>query len=273
MKKIFIILIFIAVALPSLSVAADITEDSVKNCKNPIKMSFFGENIAASAIKHALKKEAPGRYKVKIKGYSLSSMKKGVFKYLEITGRHVNANEIEIPFFNIKTVTDYNRIDLSQNSVIIKSDMVFDCNMRLSEKSVNDALETEEYNKVLRKINKKMFPILTLNKVNIKIKNDRMHITMSYNFPLAPREKDRTFTFSSGINIANNEIRPSNISFDTANGNLPLSKVTSLINMLNPLNYTIKFLGDNQCDIKIEQAQIVDDNIIINGKIYIKGDV
>lgn len=273
MKKFLTLLtVVIFMVLPAFSAKDKTSEEYLKNSYHPFSMSFFGENIVNTAIKRSLKKEAPGNYRVKFKGYTLASIKKGIFKYLEITGKDVNVDDIELPYFNIKTITDYNWIDYNQDPVVFKSDMEFDCTVHLSEKSINDALAKEDYNKILRNVNTKAFPLFTISKVNVKIKNDKMYIIMSYNFPLAPKAKDRTFMVTSGLNIVNNEIKPCDIGFDSVYGNLPLNKVINLVNMLNPMNFTAKLMDGKHGNGKIEEIKIVDDIVIINGKIYVEGE-
>lgn len=273
MKKLLtFFLISLFVMLPVFAATDRTAEEYLKNNKNPFAISFFAENIVTSSIKRSLKKEAPGRYKVKFKGYSLSSIKQGIFKYLEITGECVTFDDIEIPYFNIKTLTDYNWIDYNQSPMIFKADMKLDCVVNFSDKSINDALSKEDYQKILRKINKKVFPLFTISDVEVKLKDSKMYIIISYNFPLTPRDKDRTFMVSSGLNVVNNEIRTCDVAFDNAYGNLPLYKVVNLINLLNPLNFTTKLIDKKTGDCKIEKIKIVDDIVTINGKIYIKGE-
>ncbi len=265
-------IIFIVFIMPAFSAADKTSEDYLKGGIHPGNMSFFAEHVVKTALKHSLKKEIPGKYKVKFKGYTLSSIKKGIFKYLEITGKNVTVNEIEIPYFNLKTITDYNWIDYNQNPVVFKSDMKFDYIMHLSEQSINKALETEDYNKILRNINKKAFPIFTLTNVMVKIKNDKLYIIMSYNFPLAPKAKDRTFMVTGKLKVVNNEIMPYDVAFDSVYGNLPIKKVVNLVNLLNPLNFTVKLIDDKKGNCKIEEIKIVDDIVVINGKIYVEGE-
>ena len=144
--------------------------------------------------------------------------------------------------------------------------------MHLSEKSINDALETKEYQKILRRVNKVAYPMFTLNSSMVKIKNEKLYIIMAYNFPISPRSKDKTFMVSTKLKVVNNEVKPFNIHVDSAYGNIPIQKVTNLINMLNPLNFTIKLIEEKKCNCKIDEIKIADDIIIVNGKIFIKGD-
>ena len=273
MKKILVLFLsFFVFGLPVFSTTYKTSEDYLKGKKHPFAMNIVGENIVKPAIKKALKKEAPGKYKIKFKSYTLSSLKKGIFKYFEVTGRNIRIHEIRVPYFNARTVTDYNWIDYNQKPIIFKSDMEFDYVLHLSEDSINDALKTEEYQKILRKINKRVYPLFTLNSVLAKIKNNRIYIIMNYNFPLSPRETDRTFMVSSKLNVVNNEIVPRELSFDSAYGNLPFKKVANLINLLNPLNFTVKLIDDKKGNVKIGKIEILDDIVVINGKIYVKGE-
>ena len=49
-------------------------------------------------------------------------------------------------------------------------------------------------------------------------------------------------------------------------------KMISLINYVNPLEYTIDVINKNDAKIYIENVNIIDDKIKINGKIFVKGD-
>ena len=271
MKKFLIIIITFCFILPVFS--KDIlSEDYLKNRKSPFKMSFLGERIVTKALKHSLNKEAPGDYKIKFKGYTLSSLKEGIFKYLEIIGENVTVENIEFPYFNIKSVTDYNWVDYNQNPIAYKSNMEFDFVAHLSDKSINDALEKDGYKKVLNNVNQKAYPIFTLNKVNVKFKNNKMYIIMSYNFPIAPREKDKTFIVSTGLRIIRNEIETCNVLFDSLYGNLPQNKVVNLVNLVDPLDYLSNQFKINNGEVKINEIKIEDNIVVINGKIYIKGE-
>ena len=45
-----------------------------------------------------------------------------------------------------------------------------------------------------------------------------------------------------------------------------------MINLLNPLGFTLDLLESKQCDGNIENLDIVDNKVKINGKIFIKGE-
>ena len=66
------------------------------------------------------------------------------------------------------------------------------------------------------------------------------------------------------------KIKAKNVKIDTAYGNLGLNKVANLINYLNPLEFTIHLLDDNKYNGNIENVNIVDNRVKVDGKIYVK---
>ena len=49
-------------------------------------------------------------------------------------------------------------------------------------------------------------------------------------------------------------------------------QVTNLINLINPLSFTVDLIDPKQCDGNVERITIEDDIVIVNGMLYIKRD-
>lgn len=270
MKKFLILLIAILFAVPVFAVDKKSAE-YLRNKRHLSPMNPIVESIAEKAIKKSLKKETGAKFKVKFEGYTLSSMKAGVFKNLVIKGKNLTVEDIFLPYLELKTVTDYNRIDYTQNPVVAKSDMVFEYNLGLSEKSINDALKSKEYQKTIEKINKRAYPLFVLSDARIRIKDNRVYVIMSYNFPINPAKKDKTLVISTDFNVENGHIKAKNVGLNSAYGNLPIDKVTNLINLLDPLTFTLDVMNDNKCKSRIENVKIEDNIFQINGKMFVEG--
>lgn len=248
------------------------SQDYLQNKKHFAIMNPIAESIAEKVIKKSLKKETGANFKVKFEGYTLSSMKKGIFKNLEITGKNVDVDGIEVPYIKLKTLSDYNWVDYTQNPIAFKSDMTYAYEMELSEKTINDALKSKGYRSTIQKVNKRAYPLFTVNDVRVRIRNNKVHVIMEYNFPIMPAKQNKTFMASTGFHVVNGKITANNVGIDSAYGNLPIDKVTNLINLLDPLSFTLSLLDSKKCNAKIENVNIVDNIIKINGKIFVKGD-
>lgn len=271
MKKfLFLFLTLNMITLPSLAEVDKTSADYLQGKKHIALMNPFAEKVAQRVIAKTLSKEvAKGKYKVKLVGYTLSSMKKGVFKNLEIETKNIEIEQIPVLYLSLKSLTDYNWVDFNEDPVKIKSDMEFVYNLELTEKSLNEALKQKEYRKSLDDLNKRAYPLFAMDDVRVRIKHDKLHIIMDYSLPLASNKKKRSFMVSTGIAVNNGKIRATNIGIDNAYGNLPIDKVTNLINLIDPLSFTLVRLNESNCNGQIENVKIEDNIIKINGKISV----
>lgn len=274
MKKILLLLLISSIFLPPVNAKTDKTgEDYLKNKKHLAIMNPIVENIAEKAIKRALKKEiGNGKYKVKFEGYTLGSMKKGIFKNLEITGKNIEVEEIPIHNLVLKSLTDYNWLDFKEDPIKIKSDITFSYDLELTEKSLNSALKQKDFQKTLEKVNRRAYPLFTLHDTRIRLRHNKVHIIMDFSLPLSSSNKKRSFMVSTDFKVENGKIRATNVGIDNAYGNLPLDKVTNLINLIDPLTFTLAQLNEQELKSQIENVKIEDNILKINGKIYVKGE-
>ena len=272
MKKILLLFIFILFSSGITFASDKYSQDYLKNNRHFSPMNPLAESIAEHCIKSSLKKETGGKYKVKFTGYTLSSMKKGIFKELEITGTDLKVEDINIPYVHLKSLSDYNYVDYAKDPVVYKSDMKFMYDLILTEESMNTALKRKEYQNVLGTVNNLAYPMFQIMGVSTKIRNNRIYILTEYNFPIAPSARNKVFVASSDFKIQNGKIRAVNVKMDSAYGNISLNKVANLFNLLNPLEFTLESLDTQQCNANIENVNIVDNKVKIDGKIFVKGE-
>ena len=270
MKKIFTLLLTIFLT-SNISFAIDKYSVEYLQGKNHFSLSTrIAEHSVKKALKKALKKETGANFDVNFEGYTLSSIKRGVFKSIELSGEDVKYNNFVIPYVHLQSLDDYNYIDYTQNPVVFKCDMTYAYDILLDDESINTALENASYNKVLTRVNKIANPFFVVKGVKTKIKDDKMYIITEYNLPLATT-KDRSFVAQSDFEVVNGKIRAKNVHIDTAYGNLGLNKVANLINYLNPLEFTVDILENGNQKTIIENINIVDNKVKVSGKIYLKG--
>ena len=269
-KAILIALIFLT---GSFCYATDKTsQEYLQNHKHFAIINPIAESVAEHTIKSALQKETGGKYKVHFEGYTLESMKKGIFKTLEITGTNIVSEEIPLPYVHVKSLSDYNYVDYTQNPVVFKSDMQYEYDILLSEESINKALQHGNYQTILNNINNLTYPMFAVKGVNTKIKNNTLFIIIEYNFPIAPSAKNKEFVVSSDFVVKDGKIKAAKVKLDSTHTNISLTKVANLLNLLNPLEFTMQILDSKQCDANVENVKIVDNKVQINGKINIEGE-
>ena len=273
MKKFLSLVLIIFVSICSVYAATDkLSKEYLQNKKHFSITKPLAESVAKKALQSALKKETGAKFDVKIEGYTTSSLKAGVFKYLEITGRDVVMSGIPVPYINLRSLTDYNYIDYTKNPVAFKSDMVYAYELYLSDESINASLKDEHYQKVINTVNKIAGSMFVIKDIRTKIVNNKLYLIMDYNLPIIKLSKDRSFIAATDFDVTNGKITAQNVHIDTAYGNIGLNKVANLINLLNPLEFTLNLIDENRYKGNVENIKFVDNKIKINGKIKLKGE-
>ena len=122
MKKVVSLLLISALAIaPAIAKIDKTSSEYLKNKKHFAIANPFAEKVAQKIIKNnAQKTIGKGKYKVKFDAYTLGSLKKGIFKNLEIQGIDLIIQDIPVTYLNLKTITDYNWIDFNENPIKIK---------------------------------------------------------------------------------------------------------------------------------------------------------
>lgn len=274
MKKFYISILFLFL-LTTCSGFAEVDKnyyEYLKNKKHFAIFNPFAEKYAENIIKKSLEKETGGKYKIKFDGYTISSMKKGIFKDLLIEGSNIKINAIDIPFLKVQTATDYNYINIEKKPLMFESDTTLCYELHLNETSLNQALNLQEYYKTLNKINDIAYPLFIVYNVDARIINDKINLDIEYNFPILPSKRNKKFTVTTNFKAENENITATEIYLDKAYGNIKLNKVANLVNLLNPVSFTLSVLEANKCKGKVENVKIEDNIVKINGKIYIKGE-
>ena len=272
MKKLIIFLVIFFLTLPSYAVIDKYSKEYLQSNKHFSPINPFVEMIVQHEIKSALKKETGGKYKVKFSGYTTSSMKQGIFKSLEITGKNIKANDAEVPYVYLKSLSDYNYIDYTQSPMIFKSDMKFAYELHLDENTLNTALKNKDYDKIIYTVNRLVYPIFVVKDVRAKISDNKLYVLMDYNLPVMKFKQDKTFIMTADFYIENSKIKSKNIKIENYYVKIPLNKVTKILNILSPLDFTLNLFDSKKCKGNIEKMNIVDNVFIIEGKILVKAD-
>lgn len=272
MKKIIIGICVIMLGLnPVLALDERFNETNLKNKRHYAIANPFAESLVEHGIKRVLRKETGADFRVKFSAYTLSSLKKGIFKSIELSGNNLVMEEVPIPYVHLKSLTDYNYVDYKTKPPIFKSDMEFAYEMMLSEDTINAALAKKEYNQVLDNINNIAYPLFVLKNVRTKIMNNRLYVILTYNLPINPKEKDKTFVASSLFKVVDSKIIATDVKLDSVYKKISVHKVANLINLVNPLEFMLSLLNSKKCKGNVENLYFNDNKILVSGRIYVKG--
>lgn len=237
--------------------------------------NFIATKTAESIIKKSISKDAKGDFDVNLEIFGAKDLADGKFKSLAITGRNVSADDVYLSYLKLKTICDYNYIayDKKNKTAQFKEDFGMTFGAIMTESDINNSMNNKDYKALIDDINSlgKSTKLFNIKSARVKILNNKFMYIVKIAFPLIGGSKD--VVISSNINVHNGRIifTQTNVMNDFIKADL--SKITYLLNNLNPLNFSLRILENKDADMKIQEAVIKDNKIYVNGIITVDKDV
>lgn len=252
------------------------TSNGVSKFFGSVTGTNFVANKAAEAIlKSSIQKEADGDFDVKLESFSAADLAAGRFKSLTVTGRNVSADDVYISYLKLKTICDFNHIvvDNKKKSAVFKEDFGMTFGAILTESDINNSMNSTIYKEMIEDINElgRNSKLFNITSAKVKILNNKFLYIVKVKFPLIGTSK--SIVISSNINVHNGKIIFTQTNVMNNILNVDLSKITYLLNNLNPLNFSLRILENKDADMMVQEAVIKDDKIYVNGIITVDKDV
>lgn len=239
---------------------------------NVTAQNFLAEKIGASLIKKAVKKNiTSGDVKATLKSYSVRDLKAGRFKSIDISGKNLNAQGVYISTFSAATLCDFNYIEYNKKGdIVIKEDMPLSVNVEITEDDLNKTMNSTDYKRIISDLNKVCGDFFEINSTYVKLKNNKMYYVIKYNFPFVRKSKE--IVLVSNLGVKNGKIVLNNTSFAGNNSLLDIDKFSRLLNYVNPLDFSAKILENKDAKFNIQNVDINENKILINGNIIVVKD-
>ena len=235
---------------------------------------LLSEKIGEKIIKKTIKKNiTKGNIKTSIKSFSAKDLKAGRFKSAKITGKDVNIQGIEIAHFEAKTLCDFNYIaDGKNGNVIIKENIPLQVTIEMTEDNINNTMDSSDYKRLINNINNigGNFNIFNIESATVKIKDKKMHYIVKYSMPFVRKAKE--VSLSADLRVENGQIKLANTTLDNKSYSLDVNRFSSILNYINPLDFSAKVLDNREAKFKVQNVNISDDKITIDGRITILKD-
>ncbi len=252
----------------------DLTSGFSRFVSTATGQNFIAEKVGESLVKKAIKKNiVSGKVSAKLDSYSTRDLKAGRFKSLEITGKDVDVEGIYISYFNAKTLCNFNYIAPSgDNNYIVKENIPIAFNTEITEDDLNKTMNSSDYKRLIDDINNiggslNIFQIIS---TSVKLKNGKMYYIVRYAMPFVRKSKE--VVISSDINVENGKIVLANTNFVRNNSLMDIDKFSSILNYINPLDFSAKILENKDANFSIKNVKISDQKINIDGIITVLKD-
>lgn len=245
---------------------------SSKGCQITSKvtgMTFLAEKVAQSIIKKELKKATKEKFKVKMEAYSASDLLHGRFKSLRIYGKNLDIDGVYLTSFETKTLCNFNYVELDKKSIKFRENMVMSYDIEISNEDLKKTVKSTGYLDMLNKTNLSAFGItfFKLEGADVELKNNKMYFTINVTTPLSA--KPIPVMVRSDVKVEDGNIVLTKIDLVNIYTIIDLSKAAYLLNVLNPLDFSMDILENKNSKMVVKKVEIKGDKIFISGNVLI----
>lgn len=251
--------------------AYDLSSKGLQITQKMTGMTFFTEKIAQMIIKSQLKKATKEKFRVEMKSFSMNDLMHGRFKSLKLSGKNLEIEGVYLSSLEAKTVCDFNYVELDKKSKSIKfkENMVMDFGIQISDTDLKKTVKSTGYLNNLNTVNLSGFGItfFKLSGADVQIKNDKLYFTINLTSPM--NAKPIPIVVSSELKVEDGNIVLTKICLVNLFTVIDLSKITYLLNAINPLTFSTDILNNKDSKMKIQTVNITGNKINIKGNIFI----
>lgn len=249
----------------------DLSPTGCQITSNLTGMTFLTEKIVQSIIKRELKKATKEKFKVEMKSYSAQDLLNGRFKSLKISGKNLEIDGAYITYLEAKTACGFNyiKLDLAKKSISFKENMIMDYAIEISNNDLKKTVKSAGYLDMLNKIKLSAMGItfFKLDGADVQIKNNKLYFTINVTSPMS--SKPIPIMVRSDLKVEEGNIVMTKVDLVNLYTVIDLSKITYLLNALNPLTFSTDILNNKESKMKIQSVDIIGDRIFIKGNIFI----
>ncbi len=253
----------------------ELTSATSRFFSNITGQNFIGEKVGESLIKKALKKNADGDFKVTLNSYSVRDLKAGKFKSLDIKGKNILVDGIYISEAEMSTLCEYNYISQDKNGdYLVMEDIPVAISAVITEDDLNKTMMSKDYQRLLNDLNTLggAFNIFSIDSTKIKIKDNKIYYIVKIAVPFVRATQE--VVMSANLKVVDGEIKFSDPELlNNRHEGKDLSKLASILNYINPLDFSMKILENKDADLSIRNISIQDGKILVDAKMLILKDV
>lgn len=235
-------------------------------------MNFLSRVIANSVVKSELKKSTGAKgFKVKMNSFSAKDLAAGRFRGLDIFGDNLDFDGVYVTQFNANTVCDFNYVKATTKDIKFKENFIMKYNMTISDVDLRKTLLSKNYLTFLNSLNIKVGPmnLMELKDVDVKLKADKFYFILKMNNQIFGRNVPVTLNISSKMKIENGQFKVSEVTFENFNQKISLTQLTNVLNLINPLNFTVDVLNNKNTKLALNNFDIKGNKIMLDGTVFV----
>lgn len=232
--------------------------------------TLLSEKITEMRVKSELKKATKQNFDVSVKSYSIQDLLQGRFKAITISGKNLDINGAYLTSLDLKTLCDFNYVQFDKSPIKFKENMIIGFVTVISDEDLMKTMHSSGYLDKLNCVNVHGCGItfFKLSGAGVDIENNKLYFKVRVTSQLL-LEKPLDIEMSTDLKAKDGRIALTKIDLKNVVKGVDLSRVANQLNSMNPLTFSLEVLENKNTKMCINNVQIVENKIMINGNIFI----
>lgn len=234
-------------------------------------LNFTRTKISEIVLKKSLSKSVDGKkLKVNIDSYSGKDLANGIFKSIEISGKELNVEGVHLSSVNLKSVCDFNYVTYDKKgNLTFKEDFPMSFELQMSADDINKTMQSDKYTNAVKNLNKLEFAGLKIKSTETSIRANKLYYTITVGVPFM---KDQKMELTGDLKVVDGKIDLKNTRLTSNSKSFDLKKVDSLVNYINPLDFSVNIFDNKDAKVYIKNVAIKNNIVIADGMVIIPKD-
>ncbi|MBE7713264.1 MAG: hypothetical protein E7Z87_05935 [Cyanobacteria bacterium SIG26] len=232
--------------------------------------SLVERKVESIIKKEVLKISSAEKLDVSLQSYSPRDLKRGIFKSLKMNGTNLVMNDVHLSNLKLETLCDFNYIEETQDKVVFHEELPMSFDMTFTQDDFNKTILHDRYQLLVADLNATIAKYVKgfgISSTKVAVKANKFYMIIGFNLPMVRNEQK--IVVQSDLNIKNGDIDLTNTRIVSGNLKLNLSKVDYMVKRLNPLNFSVNILENQDAKVSVQDVEIINNKIVAKGIIII----
>ena len=240
--------------------------------------NFLNKVLLQNRLASAIKKETDSKFDIDIENIFGSSVLSGAFKSLSAKSKSVGYNGIYMSDFSVKTACPFNYVSFKGGKLSFPENLVLSYKTSVTQDDINKILNSNLYKNAINKMNKdgSISSLVNIKSSNITISDNKLKFKYELTpFPkagglitkLTSNVKPISLSFTTNLKASDGKLELCN--FDVNSKNIAYDAILPIVNKLNPLSYGLNVGKNNKGTLDVENVNIKDGKINLDGLLLI----